>query len=196
MCIRQITSNCVNCLCVVASAMSGTNNLDENQIDCVLISDEDDDDIQETTATMAAASMKPTASRPAEMRVYSDDTNVSFDEMDGRRVSRRRRNRNTDTTDGRSNGSGNDHIENYKPNASTSAIKEEKKFVTQENRETRSRKRERSPSTGPVDMKENESVTYKEILSGLEGAAFQSRCVIDESIFDWNLLQIYERIFC
>lgn len=158
--------------------MSGPNNIDGNQIDCVLvISDEDDDDVQETTAPTAAASMKPAAARPVEMRVYSDDTNVSFDEMDGRRVSRRRRNRTLDNADGRSNGSGNDHSDNYKPNASTSAIKEEKKFATQENRETRSRKRERSPSPGPADVKESESVTYKEILSGLEGAAFQSRCV-------------------
>lgn len=177
--------------------MSAANNIYDNQNDCVLISDEDDEEVQEyrsTAATTAAtaststaaassssASMKPAAPRPISTRVYSDDTNVSYEETDGRRVSRRRKNRNADSNDGRSNGSGNDHTnDNNKANPSTSFVKEDKKLTPAENRETRSRKRERSPTPPPppADVKENESLAYKEILSGLEGAAFQSRFVV------------------
>lgn len=176
------------------SEMSATNNVFDTAI---VISDEDDDDTREyvpsatttpamvTTSSVTASSsspLKPAGPRPIETRVYSDDTNISYEESDGRRISRRRKNRNTEHNDGRSNGSGTDHTnDNNKANASTSYVKEEKKFTPTENRETRSRKRDRSP-TPPLpptqaDVKESETLAYKEILSGLEGAAFQSRFV-------------------
>lgn len=148
--------------------MSVTNNNYQNEIECVLISDEEEDDVREKTS----ATTKPVVSQTIESN----------------RMSRRRKNRNENVDDtknneqfrgaGRSNGNGNgnDHTnDTYKSNATVSSANWDKKYGNADNRETRSRKRERSPSPQQNDVKENDPIPYKEILSGLEGAAFQSR---------------------
>lgn len=146
--------------------MSATNNNYQNEIECVLISDEEEDDVREKSSTTA----KPAVSQAIEAN----------------RMSRRRKNRNENVDDtknieqfrgaGKSNGNGNDHMNDiYKNNATVSSGSFEKKCGNADNRETRSRKRERSPSPQQNDVKENDPIPYKEILSGLEGAAFQSR---------------------
>lgn len=162
----------------------GTSNLNsQKEIECVLISDEDDDIPDTKTAT------KPGTFNTHEIKIAVDEHSNNFllEDGDGRRVSRRRKNKTEYSDDvknidqsrsGRSNG--NDHInDTYKnsPNSSTSNTSADRKFGITENRaETRSRKRERTPSPVPVDTKETDpNIQYKEILSGLEGAAFQSR---------------------
>lgn len=162
--------------------MSTSNANQQKVIECVLISDEDDDDVP------PAATIKPGAYNSNDLKIAVDEQagNFLLDDSDGRRVSRRRKNKNDNLDDtknidqsrsGRSNG--NDHTnDTYKnsPNSSTSNTNSEKKYGSAENRaETRSRKRERTPSPVPVETKENDPIQYKEILSGLEGAAFQSR---------------------
>lgn len=164
--------------------MGTSNENHQKEIECVLISDEEDDDVPDkTTAT------KPGSYNTNDIKVAADEQSANFllEDGDGRRVSRRRKNKNENSEDtknidqsrmsGRSNG--NDHTnDTYKnsPNSSTSNTNVDKKYGTAENRaETRSRKRERSPSPVPIDSKDNDPIQYKEILSGLEGAAFQSR---------------------
>lgn len=162
--------------------MSTSNSNSQKEIECVTISDEDDDIPDTKSAT------KPGTFNTNDIKIAGDEhsTNFLLEDGDGRRVSRRRKNKNEHSDDvknidqsrsGRSNG--NDHTnDTYKnsPNSSTSNTSADKKYGITENRaETRSRKRERSPSPVPVDAKENDPIQYKEILSGLEGAAFQSR---------------------
>ncbi|XP_031624667.1 possible lysine-specific histone demethylase 1 [Contarinia nasturtii] len=165
----------------------GTSNANvQKEIECVLISDEDDDDVPEKTVTV-----KPGSYSTNDIKIIVDEPTSNFllDDSEGRRVSRRVRKNKTDSDDvknidqsrgGRSNG--NDHTnDTYKNNpiSSTSHTNVEKKnaYGTAENRtETRSRKRERSPSPVPTDnAKDNDPIQFKEILAGLEGAAFQSR---------------------
>lgn len=162
--------------------MSTSNTNPQKEIECVLISDEEDDYIPEKSTS------KPGTFNSNDMKNAVDE-NFLLDDGEGRRVSRRRRNKNDHSDDvknidqsrsGRSNG--NDHTnDTYKnsPNSSTSNTSADKRYGITENRaETRSRKRERTPSPVPIDPKENDpNIQYKEILAGLEGAAFQSRLV-------------------
>lgn len=159
----------------------------QKEIDCVLISDDEDDDVPEKTANI-----KPGAYNSNDIKISVEEQAASYllDDSDGRRVSRRRKNKNENSDDsknidqsrsGRING--NDHTnDTYKnsPNSSTSNMSADKKYSGggEHRAETRSRKRERTPSPVPIDPKENDPIQYKEILSGLEGAAFQSRCAI------------------
>lgn len=142
----------------------------QNKTEYVVISDEEDEKPSTTT--------RPVAS---ETKVFNQ-VNSALDE---RRVSRRRKNKNESMEDakdiknvdqsraGRSNS--NDHANENSKNSSSSNSNE-RKYANSENRaETRSRKRERSPSPVTADVKETEAISYKEVLSGLEGAAFQSR---------------------
>lgn len=165
--------------------MSTSNTNPQKEIECVLISDEEDEDIPDKLAS------KPGTFNTNDIKITVDEhsTNFLLEDGDGRRVSRRRKNKNEHSDDvknidqsrsGRSNG--NDHTnDTYKnsPNSSTSNTSGDRKYGITENRaETRSRKRERTPSPVPIDPKENDpNIQYKEILSGLEGTAFQSRCV-------------------
>lgn len=157
----------------------------QKEIECVLISDEEDDDVPDKST-----SNKPGSYNQNENKVTVDELTANFllDDGEGRRVSRRRKNKNENSDDGKNidqsrsgRSNGNDHTnDNYKnsPNSSTSTsnTNSDKKYGITENRaETRSRKRERSPSPVPLDSKDNDPIQYKEILSGLEGAAFQSR---------------------
>lgn len=163
--------------------MSTSNLNSQKEIECVTLISDEDDDIPDTKSAT-----KPGTFNTNDIKIAVDEhsTNFLLEDGDGRRVSRRRRNKNEHSDDvknidqsrsGRSNG--NDHTnDTYKnsPNSSTSNTSADKKYGITENRaETRSRKRERSPSPVPVDAKENDPIQYKEILSGLEGAAFQSR---------------------
>lgn len=163
--------------------MSASNLNSQKEIECVTLISDEDDDIPDTKSAT-----KPGTFNTNDIKIAVDEhsTNFLLEDGDGRRVSRRRRNKNEHSDDvknidqsrsGRSNG--NDHTnDTYKnsPNSSTSNTSADKKYGITENRaETRSRKRERSPSPVPVDAKENDPIQYKEILSGLEGAAFQSR---------------------
>lgn len=177
----------------------GTSNANQQkEVEYVLISDEDDDDVPDNK------SIKPGSYNSNDIKVVTDEqrANYSVDsdgrDSDGRRVSRRRKNKNDHLDDvknidqsrsGRSNG--NDHTnDTYKnsPNSSFSNANSDKKYGgsggggSESRAETRSRKRERTPSPVPVDAKDNDPIQYKEILSGLEGAAFQSRFV-HESFF-------------
>lgn len=163
----------------------GTSNPNhQKEVEYVLISDEDDDDVPDNKT------IKPGSYNSNDIKVVTDEQRANYllEDSDGRRVSRRRKNKNDQSDDvknidqsrgGRSNG--NDHTnDTYKnsPNSSSlSNANPDKKYGTGESRaETRSRKRERTPSPVPVDAV-NDPIQYKEILSGLEGAAFQSRLV-------------------
>ena len=151
----------------------------QKEIECVLISDEDDDDVPEKTVSIKSASYS------SNVAVDEQSANYLLDDGDGRRVSRRVRKNKNENDDvknidqSRSGRNGNDHTnDTYKnsPNSSTANANVDKKYGTAENRaETRSRKRERTPSPTPTDNKDNDPIQFKEILAGLEGAAFQSR---------------------
>lgn len=182
--------------------MSTSNSNPQKEIECVLISDEDDDDTPELklpnkpSATFNTNDIKPP--------IIGHLTNFLLDDSDGRRVSRRRKNKNEHSDDGKNidqsrnagRSNGNDHSnDTYKnsPNSHTSNASGDRKFggggggggSGAENRaETRSRKRERTPSPVPIDARE---IQYKEILSGLEGAAFQSRFVKKLMVFQWEI---------
>lgn len=129
-----------------------------NDIECVLISDEEDDEAARVSGSARASNSAPIEKNPLELDRSSDDN-------DGRRFSRRRKTRNEPDsvkTEG----------ETAKPQNSSqfgSSSLGDKKI----NVETRSRKRERSLSPPSVDVKETEPHQY--ILPGLEGAAFSSR---------------------
>lgn len=155
----------------------------QKEIECVLISDEDDDDVPESkTVTIKSASY---SSNDIKVAVDEQSANYLLDDGDGRRVSRRVRKNKNENDDvknidqSRSGRNGNDHTnDTYKnsPNSSTANANADKKYGGGENRaETRSRKRERTPSPTPTDSKDNDPIQFKEILAGLEGAAFQSR---------------------
>lgn len=176
--------------------MSASNSNSQKEIECVLISDEDDDDIPESKLANKPAAFNTNDTKPPIIGHFL------LDDSDGRRVSRRRKNKNEHSDDGKNidqsrnaagRSNGNDHSNDaYKnsPNSHTSNASGDRKYGVSsggggggggsgaENRaETRSRKRERTPSPVPIDARE---IQYKEILSGLEGAAFQSRFVNSE----------------
>lgn len=162
----------------------GTSNANvPKEIEYVLISDEEDEEVPEKTTAVKPGSYN---SNDIKLVVDEQSSNFYLDDTDGRRVSRRVRKNKTENDDvknidqsrgGRSNG--NDHTnDTYKnsPVSSTSHSNADKKNAAAENRtETRSRKRERTPSPVQVDTKDNDPIQFKEILAGLEGAAFQSR---------------------
>lgn len=164
--------------------MSTSNSNPQEEIECVLISDEDDDVTPELKLPNKPATFNSIDVKP----IVGNLSNFLLDDGDGRRVSRRRKNKN-DSDDGRNveqsrnagRSNGNDHTNDAYKNSPHSNASGERKFGISgggsgaENRaETRSRKRERTPSPVPIDARE---IQYKEILSGLEGAAFQSRFV-------------------
>lgn len=164
--------------------MNSANVNNQNEIECVLISDEDEDDLPPKMSTAKSGH----SSNDVKHATDDQSGTYSLEDGDGRRVSRRRKNKNENADDvknidqsraGRSNSNGHDQTnDTYKSNASYSSsnANSDKKYANSEYRtETRSRKRERSPSPVPADIKENDPIPYKEILSGLEGAAFQSR---------------------
>lgn len=152
-------------------------------VDCVLISDEDEDEVP----TKVSASVKSSGTPSIDIKNYSDPSdrtlNAALDDHDGRRVSRRRKTKIEPTETGKSIDATRSSSEQVNENstkshsnsqANTNIPYTDKKYVNNENRaETRSRKREASPVM--VDVKEVDPIPYKEILSGLEGAAFQSR---------------------
>lgn len=138
-----------------------------------------------------------------------------MDETDGRRVSRRRKNKpDIDGGGGGNEASGaNDAIGTMTAATATTTVHtivhnnsniglgmgtnqygidginqlDKKNMLNDNNRtETRSRKRERSGSPQVVELKENEPIPFKDVLTGLEGAAFQSRY-----FFAYYLFQIY-----
>lgn len=177
--------------------MSTSSSNPQKEIECVLISDEDDDDTPDVKLPNKPAAFSTNDTKPP---IIGHLTNFILDDSDGRRVSRRRKNKNEHSDDGKNidqsrnaagRSNGNDHSNDaYKnsPNSHTSNASGDRKYGVSggggggsgggsgaENRaETRSRKRERTPSPVPIDARE---IQYKEILSGLEGAAFQSRFV-------------------
>lgn len=170
-----------------------------NEDDCVVISDEDDDDL----AVSTKVSGKSTSSDDFISKGGHEKTATSFlgirsfissmSESDGRRTSRRRKNKGdiievikegepaakvmvTDTATTTAAATAATATATATNDSGTSLL--DKKLM--ENRaETRSRKRERSGSPTPqppaTETKENEPIPFKEILTGLEGAAFQSR---------------------
>lgn len=158
-----------------------------NEVECVLISDEDDDDAA-SAPTKGLAQIKMANNHINDNKNSNDkDTNsissgdrassLGIDDSDGRRVSRRRKNKTEHFEVVKS-----EQIDNSVNSKSsvvnqitTTIPKDEKKFNIENRAETRSRKRERSGSPQTTDIKEVDPIPYKEILSGLEGAAFQSR---------------------
>lgn len=183
----------------VCVKMSTSNSNPQEEIECVLISDEDDDVTPELKLPNKSAATFNAMSNTIDVKPFIGNlTNFLLDgDSDGRRVSRRRKNKNENSDDGKNvdqsrntgRSNGNDHTNDmYKnsPHSHTSNASGERKFgggggggfggsgSGAENRtETRSKRlRERSPSPVPIDARE---IQYKEILSGLEGAAFQSR---------------------
>lgn len=160
-----------------------------SEVECVLISDEDDDDAA-SAPTKGLAQIKMASNHAADNKSSIDkDTNsissgdrassLGIDDNDGRRVSRRRKNKTEHFEGAKSEPV--DNSVNSKSSAgsqiTTTIPKDEKKFNVENRAETRSRKRERSGSPQTVDTKEVDPIPYKEILSGLEGAAFQSRYI-------------------
>lgn len=166
--------------------------------DIVLISDEEEDDASERPSTTIVRPGTAASNTNENTKFQEQSSNrYNLDDVnsgDGRRVSRRRKNKNengdetkNDTKNvensraGRSSSNSNDHLnESSQKHSATSAYSNERKYGNAENRaETRNmRKRERSPSPVAADVKETESISYKEVLSGLEGAAFQSRYAV------------------
>lgn len=161
-----------------------------NEVDCVVISDEDDDDL----AVSTKVSGKSTSSDDFVSKGGHEKTATSFlgirsfissmSENDGRRTSRRRKNKG-DTIEILKEGEPAAKVMVTESTTTATTTTDsggtnmiDKKLI--ENRaETRSRKRERSGSPTPqppaTETKENEPIPFKEILTGLEGAAFQSR---------------------
>lgn len=145
-----------------------------NVVECVLISDEDEDDA--VTTKVVANNVKPNFNPSIDIRNVNEQfERSSNDDSEGRRISRRRKNRAENEGNGKVDGP----TQNDGPKVNVNA-----QFVSSgsnadrrmENRaETRSRKRERSPSPPMPEVKDVEPIPYKEILPGLEGAAFQSR---------------------
>lgn len=149
-----------------------------NDTECVVISDEDGDDL----AIPTKISARSTSSDDFVYRGASEKGSSfmgirsyisSIGESDGRRMSRRRKPR----------PDGIDYVKEQEvvkvagePTSDGGSINSDKK-VGENRTETRSRKRERSGSPPSVEVKENDPIPFKEILTGLEGAAFQSRYV-------------------
>lgn len=177
-----------------------------NDADCVVISDEDDDDLaipKNASGKSTSANDKPTSF----LGIHS--IIVSLNESDGRRMSRRRKNKSDigDVTKDKDETLANVALESNATTTTTTTLTTtattitantattatnapttdggtnniDKKFNISDNRaETRSRKRERSSSPPVAEIKENEPVPFKDVLTGLEGAAFQSRYDIEE----------------
>lgn len=161
-----------------------------NEVECVLISDEEDDEATTALTTKGLANNIKMASNHSSDNKDTNSTEriavIGYDDSDGRRVSRRRKNKaeyfevarsgeqqqrtgiNSDENSVNSKSSTTNQI-------TTTIPKDDKKFNVENRAETRSRKRERSGSPQTVETKEVDPIPYKEILSGLEGAAFQSR---------------------
>lgn len=148
-----------------------------NDVECVLISDEDEDDAVATKIQIN--NVKPNFTVSNDIRnVHEQFERSSNDDSEGRRISRRRRNRAENDGNGKFDGPTPHDGSKVNANApfATTFSNVDKKTATTENRaETRSRKRERSPSPVVPEVKDVEPIPYKEILPGLEGAAFQSR---------------------
>lgn len=152
-----------------------------NDVECVLISDEDEDDA--ATAKVVTNNVKTNFNPSNDIRNTNNSheqfERSSNDDSEGRRISRRRRNRAENDGNGKFDGlTANDGSKgNANVQFATSFPNNDKKTTTMENNraETRSRKRERSPSPAVPEIKDAEPIPYKEILPGLEGAAFQSR---------------------
>lgn len=148
-----------------------------NDVECVLISDEDEDDA--VTSKASTNNVKPIFNASNDIRNANEQfERSSNDDSEGRRISRRRRNRAENEGNGKFDGATPHDGPKAIANAqfATSIGNADKKSTTTENRaETRSRKRERSPSPAVPEVKDVEPIPYKEILPGLEGAAFQSR---------------------
>lgn len=147
-----------------------------NDVECVLISDEDEDDA--ATAKVLTNNVKTNFNPSNDIRNTNNSheqfERSSNDDSEGRRISRRRRNRAENDGNGKFDGHDGPKVNSNAPYASYP--NNDKKTTTTENRaETRSRKRERSPSPAVAEVKDAEPIPYKEILPGLEGAAFQSR---------------------
>lgn len=148
-----------------------------NDVECVLISDEDEDDA--ATPKVLTNNVKTNFNPSNDIRNTNNSheqfERSSNDDSEGRRISRRRRNRAENDGNGKFDGHDGPKVNSNVPYA-TSFPNNDKKTTTMENRaETRSRKRERSPSPAVAEVKDAEPIPYKEILPGLEGAAFQSR---------------------
>lgn len=148
-----------------------------NDIECVLISDEDDDEV---LTNNVKTNFNPSNDIRNTKNSHEQFERSSNDDSEGRRISRRRRNRAENEGNGKFDGL-NAH-DGSKANANVQfatsfATNNDRKTTTTENNraETRSRKRERSPSPAVAEVKDAEPIPYKEILPGLEGAAFQSR---------------------
>lgn len=154
------------------SAVTGS-----NDVECVLISDEDEDDA--VTAKVLTSNGRTNFNSSNDARnVHEQFERSSNDDSEGRRISRRRRNRVENDGNGKLDGATQNDGPKVSANANftTSFSNADKKTAVTENRaETRSRKRERSPSPVVPEVKDVEPIPYKEILPGLEGAAFQSR---------------------
>lgn len=151
----------------MSASATGSNMPDDD--DCILlISDEDE---EETSSKISNSKSHRHSSTDNRNSVDAFDRN---DETDGRRFSRRRKNRDGDVvTRQEVTNDGGKTAANTQFNTS---IPNDKKLNSSENRtETRSRKRERSPSPPPIEVKDADPLPYKDILPGVEGAAFQSR---------------------
>lgn len=149
-----------------------------NEVECVVISDEDEDDA--VAAKVLTNNVKTNFNPSNDSRnAHEQFERSSNDDSEGRRVSRRRKNRAENDGNGKFDATTPTHDgTKVNPNAqfASSIPNSDKKPISSENRaETRSRKRERSPSPAMPEIKEVEPIPYKEILPGLEGAAFQSR---------------------
>lgn len=150
-----------------------------NDVECVLISDEDEDDAVSTKVLTNNVKTNFTPSNDIR-NVHEQFERSSNDDSEGRRISRRRRNRVENDGNGKFDASTTHDGPKVNTNAqfATRIANDDKKTTITENRaETRSRKRERSPSPAVPEVKDVEPIPYKEILPGLEGAAFQSRYV-------------------
>lgn len=157
--------------------MSTTNNF-QNDVECVLISDEEEDPIaipvRPPTKRTTSLDYNNDATKKETNLVNDRSASVSTDENDGRRKSRRRTQKVEDAkaNEQKSSEQSND---NSTTKANSAGVNNSEKKVNENRAETRSRKRERSASPVNAEVKEVDPIPFKEILTGLEGAAFQSR---------------------
>lgn len=152
-----------------------TNSNIMTSIECVtLISDESDSESTETTPVQKLFKSRPDDANTSNAVVFVSRPFGAggLDDSDGRRVSRRKKT-SAATGAGGSVGGGVDAVTNALKNMSNTTTTTTTTGDTRT--ETRSRKIDRPTTPNKDAVKEVDPIPYKEVITGLEGAAFQSR---------------------
>lgn len=163
--------------------MESSNNNDVELI--TIISDDSDTETYEPPAKVFAKERTSVGDLQSSDKDRSEligdrSTSTGNEDSDGRRVSRRRKTR-VEYYEVSRTGSGTDASAEKNQlgvNQQSSSSQSDSRRINELKNDSRSTRKSDRPST-PVskdnDIKEPEPISYKEILTGLEGAAFQSR---------------------